>query len=340
MYLNYIKLFLLFFTLFSCSLNDRDLNKVKKQNKNNLIIKLDDLAQSIVDEIDKNLIKKIAIMDFEANALDAKTIASFVTDEFTFNLFLKNEFTIIERDHLSYVIEQQKLNNSGLVKSSINEIGNLLSVDAIIIGQITKQSKENLLSIKILSVKTGEVLFIKNISFYDFIENDALNENIHELTKKSKKSPKGNPKKIDSKRFKKLVKEIVFLLETRDLKTLKKMMATKQEYEKYLLINFKGDSNKRTQIKKNIRTEYNLYKKNYNKNIRIILKQLKKSNVDIQTLKIKKITPKIMSVFNTKKIYKVDTIFENDDDKIKLNFHAMFINGRWIINNLFVKKLK
>ena len=340
MYLNYIKLFLLFFTLFSCSLNDRDLNKVKKQNKNNLIIKLDDLAQSIVDEIDKNLIKKIAIMDFETNALDTKTIASFVTDEFTFNLFLKNEFTIIERDHLSYVIEQQKLNNSGLVKSSINEIGNLLSVDAIIIGQITKQSKENLLSIKILSVKTGEVLFIKNISFYGFIENDALNENIHELTQKSKKSPKGNPKKIDSKRFKKLVKEIVFLLETRDLKTLKKMMATKQEYEKYLLINFKGDSNKRTQIKKNIRKEYNLYKKNYNKNIRIILKQLKKSNVDIQTLKIKKITPKIMSVFNTKKIYKVDTIFENDDDKIKLNFHAMFINGRWIINNLFVKKLK
>ena len=326
----------------SCYLIDDKKNsrKIKDKNRYNLNVKLNDITDSIINEIDENSIKKIAIMDFSATDSLGENTASYITDELTFNLFLKNKFIIVERDELSYVIDEQRLNNSGLLESSINKIGNISSVDAVVVGEIIKKRSENFLTVKILSVETGEILFIEKISFLNFLDENRLIQNRNEKANKLNGTKKYDQVHIDSKKFKKLSKEILNHLANEDLKNLNEMMATKYEYEKYLIIKHKADSKKKKQIKKNIQSSYHSYKKNYRKNIGQILKQIKINKLDVQTLKIKRINPKISSQLNRKKIYRVDITLISGTDKIKLNYNALSINGKWIIDNLFIKKLK
>ncbi|MDC2984452.1 CsgG/HfaB family protein [Candidatus Marinimicrobia bacterium] len=326
----------------SCYLieDNKNSRKIKDKNKYNLNVKLNNITDSIINEIDENSIKKIAIMDFSTTNSLGKNTASYITNELTFNLFLKNKFIIVERDELSYVIDEQRLNSSGLIESSINKIGNISSVDAVVVGEIIKKPSENFLTVKILSVETGEILFIEKISFLDFLDENHFTQNTNEKVSKLNGTKNHNQIYIDSKKFKKLTKEILNHIANKDLKNLNGMMATKYEYEKYLIIKHKADSKKKRQIKKNIRSSYSSYKQSYRKNIGLILKQIKKNNLDVQNLKIKRINPKINSQLNRKKIYRVDVTLTTASDKIKLNYNALSINGKWIIDNLFIKKLK
>ena len=77
-------------------------------------------------------------MDYTDLSGNNSAIGSYISDEVTLQLFLEEMFQIIERDQLDYVISEQKLGNSGLIdNSSAINIGNILSVDAIILGEIS-----------------------------------------------------------------------------------------------------------------------------------------------------------------------------------------------------------
>ncbi len=69
------------------------------------------------------------------------------------------KYRIVERTDLIYVLSEQKINKSGL--NSVDnylKFGELLAADRVIIGEIFKEKKSYVISAKIISVATGEVL--------------------------------------------------------------------------------------------------------------------------------------------------------------------------------------
>ena len=87
--------------------------------------------------------------------------------------FIENEligtkkFQIIDREHISKIISEHKLNVSGLT-GGISAIGNLLNADGILVGEVIELSTvKEILSLKstciftakLIDVKTGAIIF-------------------------------------------------------------------------------------------------------------------------------------------------------------------------------------
>ena len=69
----------------------------------------------------------------------------------------KNRYKIIDRRHLSKVLEEQKLSSSGLTESETVKLGKLLNLDIIVLRLIYENNRVT----KVLKVDTGEVLLFK-----------------------------------------------------------------------------------------------------------------------------------------------------------------------------------
>jgi hypothetical protein len=69
----------------------------------------------------------------------------------------KDKYKVIDRRHLSKVLEEQKFSRSGLTDSQTLKLGKLLNLDIIVLRMIYKDSKVT----KVLRVDTGEVLLFK-----------------------------------------------------------------------------------------------------------------------------------------------------------------------------------
>ena len=98
-----------------------------------------------------------------------------------------------------------------LDESSINKIGNISSVDAVVVGEIIKKRSENFLTVKILSVETGEILFIEKISFLNFLDENRLIQNRNEKANKLNGTKKYDQVHIDSKNLKNYQKKFLFI---------------------------------------------------------------------------------------------------------------------------------
>ena len=155
-------------------------------------------------------VKKIAIMDFNITT-DGYNISgdkgqvlndymtSYLLDEYRgiYNIDKKegktyikgattNVFTIIERNRLSQVLNEQKMNQSGIVNDNqAVEVGKILGIDVMIIGTISFEAKDEestnrykdgsvsyctkrIVStearMKIISVKTGQIIGTKEVA--------------------------------------------------------------------------------------------------------------------------------------------------------------------------------
>ena len=122
---------------------------------------LESLSTSISEKLEIDKIKTLAIMDYTNLNENNSQMGTYISDEITLQLFLKEKFQIIEREQIDYIIEEQKLNASGLInEASAIEIGNILSVDAIILGNISDINNNIIINTKIISSLTGEIIFI------------------------------------------------------------------------------------------------------------------------------------------------------------------------------------
>ena len=103
---------------------------------------IESISTSIANNLNKFNINKIAIMDYTDVSGKKDLIGDYIVEEITLELFLKENFQIIEREQIDYAINEQKLTNSGLTDpNSAIKIGNILSADAIIIGKIVEIAK-------------------------------------------------------------------------------------------------------------------------------------------------------------------------------------------------------
>lgn len=70
---------------------------------------------------------------------------------------MKNRYKVVDRRHLSKVLEEQKLSSSGLTDGDTVKLGKLLNLDIIVLRLIYKNNRVT----KVLRVDTGEVLLFK-----------------------------------------------------------------------------------------------------------------------------------------------------------------------------------
>jgi len=70
---------------------------------------------------------------------------------------MKDKYKVIDRRHLTKILEEQKLSSSGIADSETVKLGKLLNLDIIVLRLIYENSRVT----KVLKVETGEVLLFK-----------------------------------------------------------------------------------------------------------------------------------------------------------------------------------
>jgi tetratricopeptide (TPR) repeat protein len=100
----------------------------------------------------------IAVLGFEGNGI-SKNEASSLSDRLRVELFNNGNYRVVERDKLESILEEQGLQQSGLISDEyIVNVGNIIGVQKIVVGSINKIGKLYSISARIVSVETGEVL--------------------------------------------------------------------------------------------------------------------------------------------------------------------------------------
>jgi hypothetical protein len=118
----------------------------------------DEAAKRAIMSLMKNLRRGATIAVINIGSSDAA--ASYVAlDEVEFHLVSSQNFTIVDRNKLDVIRQEQEFQMSGDVSDeSIVAIGNLAGASIVITGDITDIEKKKRLSLKALDVKSGRIL--------------------------------------------------------------------------------------------------------------------------------------------------------------------------------------
>lgn len=102
----------------------------------------------------------IAVLSFTGNGIDSKDLSS-VTNRFESELLATDSFKIVERRNIDQILKEQGFQQSGACNNSdcSVEIGQLLSVQGIFTGELSKVGKIWSLSVKRTDVGSGLTQF-------------------------------------------------------------------------------------------------------------------------------------------------------------------------------------
>ncbi|NOY60889.1 MAG: hypothetical protein GXO75_18425 [Calditrichaeota bacterium] len=105
----------------------------------------------------------IAVLSFEAKNTSQET-ADAVSDILSTELFNTNRFQVIERQAISKMLEEQKLQMAGITDMSrAAEIGKVLNVEKIMIGSVSKLGKTFIINTRLVNVETGALDLAQNV---------------------------------------------------------------------------------------------------------------------------------------------------------------------------------
>jgi len=153
---NIALLFLLLFSL-NCSMSFLPASNIR-----NRILQNDNTPENIVPQPNNKYI--IAVLDFSANGVsqeDAKKITELVTIE----LVKSEKFTVIERNKISSILNEQTISQTGLTdEKKAVEIGKLLSAEKILLGSVIKLSNDYYITTTIVDVEKGTIDYAEKSS--------------------------------------------------------------------------------------------------------------------------------------------------------------------------------
>lgn len=136
-------------------------------------------ADSLQAQIRLDLKKpKIAITRFRAGKRVQESIALLATESIKMHLLRTNIFLVLEREDIGLLFKEQSLNESGVLDvDERSKIGRMLSVDHVVFGSVSKIKKNYLLTIKIVDVESGALVYsdIANIKDVDNIQKACEN---------------------------------------------------------------------------------------------------------------------------------------------------------------------
>ncbi len=101
---------------------------------------------------------RVAIVDFEGKGI-TKDEADALTGRFRSVLVSTNKFIVVERNKVNLILEEVRLQMTGVVSDeSIVEAGKLLGVERIITGGIGKIGDTYTVDLNVIEVETGKVI--------------------------------------------------------------------------------------------------------------------------------------------------------------------------------------
>ena len=101
--------------------------------------------------------ERVAVLDFSAKDV-AESDALAVADLFRSDLVAAGNYTVLERGNMRAILSEHELQMKGLVnESSASEIGELLAVNYLFNGNLSKFGNNFILVIDKISVQTGEI---------------------------------------------------------------------------------------------------------------------------------------------------------------------------------------
>jgi hypothetical protein len=108
--------------------------------------------------------ERIAVLDFKGYIVSDEmglAISEIIRTKFV----ERGKYIVVERSLLNQVIEEQNLQQTGLIdKATAVEIGKIIGADYVIIGSIVKMGEILTLNVRSVLVKTGEIKIAKSIS--------------------------------------------------------------------------------------------------------------------------------------------------------------------------------
>jgi len=104
----------------------------------------------------------IAVTDFDAQGSPAHE-AAIIAERIRANLVTSGRFTVLERGQMEDILKEQGFQQSGACAeaSCLIEIGQLLAVQRIVAGTVGKIGAMYTLTVKLIDVKTGEILLTR-----------------------------------------------------------------------------------------------------------------------------------------------------------------------------------
>ena len=107
----------------------------------------------------------IAVLEFKGKGV-SNVEASALTDRLIMELFRTGKFTVLEREQMDKILEEQGFSQSGCVDTEcIVNIGMMVGVEQIVGGSVSKVGEVFSISAKLISVETGKIV---GVAFYDY----------------------------------------------------------------------------------------------------------------------------------------------------------------------------
>jgi len=101
---------------------------------------------------------KIAVMEFEGKNVP-QTDASALTDRLRAELFLTGKFVVLEREKMDVILKEQQFQLSGCTSDACAvEAGQLLAVEQIIAGSVSKVGQTYSVTARLIGVEKGNLL--------------------------------------------------------------------------------------------------------------------------------------------------------------------------------------
>ena len=122
----------------------------------------------------------VAVMEFEGKGV-SKQEASALTDRFRDELFKSGRFQVMERAYMEQILKEQGFQMSGCTSNEcMVEVGQLVAVEQIVGGSISKVGEIYSVSARVISVESGKILSVSN---YDFRGNISalMTEGMHNV---------------------------------------------------------------------------------------------------------------------------------------------------------------
>ncbi|MEJ2637010.1 MAG: FlgO family outer membrane protein [Calditrichia bacterium] len=162
--------------------------------KNALNPQLENLTEQIVTSLSQKQKSKIAVIEFSNLQGKVTQFGMYLAEELITRLYRTNRFEVIERQLLNKVLQEHKLNMSGIIDaSSAKELGRILGVDAIASGSVTDLGNNVKVNARLISTETGKIFSVASVTiFKDEVVRKLMGESISGNPSPSPAGPKAN----------------------------------------------------------------------------------------------------------------------------------------------------
>ncbi len=150
-------------------------NSSDSTNSSDFVKQFDGLAQKLLQEPKKGEKASYAFLDFSTDNQNS-SVEKYITDALTESVFNTGKVKIIERDNLEKILNEQKLQSSGLVnESQAANIGNIAGVEYVCYGTIKEIENGYTVSARVVDVESGEICAMSrtNITKDSYLEGVA-----------------------------------------------------------------------------------------------------------------------------------------------------------------------